>query len=753
MRRIEIISASAGSGKTYRLAETLREALASERARPEAIVAVTFTTKAAAELQERARRFLIEKGRFEDAQRLRASRMGTVNSVCGRLLSEFAFDLGLSPEQNVLDDPAAEAALRRARSLFEATDGLEQLSELGSRMRFFEPDEFIRDILDRARVNGISADDLESSCDRSVTTFLGLLPQPLGDARRFENQVTKALGKFLEETKEGDDTKVTRDARAFATSALSRLSSGRTLDWNNWAKLAEFSAGKSCREPAERVAAAAADFRRHPQLRSDLEQAIRLVFKAAAGALDAYQRYKKERGVVDFPDQLAMALDALRTPAIRQQLEGEIDLVLVDEFQDTNPLQLAIFLELSELATRSVWVGDQKQSIFGFIDTDPVLMDSAIEAILGDEEPETLPLSWRSRPELVHLTSQVFAPAFERVGIPGSRTRLEPELKEEPTGLGAIVERWRLVAGRTAKSATDALAAGVKELLADPEVRVRDRQTKEVRAVRFGDVAVLCRTNKSALRVAGSLAELGIPSVLPRNELLSTPEGQLVLAGLQRWVDPQDALAAATLARLAGSLGDDTAWLEAALESPRAGAFVETPAVQRLDAVRRAHPGASLLEAFDRTAEAIGARDLACSWGRTEERLANLDALRSLVVAYERLRSVEGRPATLGSLVPYLLELSAEGEDPRAVQADLDAVEVSTWHGAKGLEWPITVLFELEFSKDDTALGVHVEQGTEGFRVRESSGRSVDPILAESFSHAAQEELSSREPWKHIPPI
>ena len=72
--------------------------------------------------------------------------MGTVNSVCGRLLREFAFDLGLSPDQQVLDDPAAEAALRRARSLFELSSGEGQLAELGSRMRYFEAEEFIREI-------------------------------------------------------------------------------------------------------------------------------------------------------------------------------------------------------------------------------------------------------------------------------------------------------------------------------------------------------------------------------------------------------------------------------------------------------------------------------------------------------------------------------------------------------------------------------------------------------------------------------
>src|SRR5204862_4090544 len=128
----------------------------------------------------------------------------------------------------------------------------------------------------------------------------------------------------------------------------------------------------------------------------------------------------------DFVDQEALALELLRREDVRAALQGQLDLVLVDEFQDTSPLQLAIFLELASLARQSVWVGDQKQAIYGFRGTDPALMDAVIEsltAISTDPELvlaaveavgkhaklETLSVSYRSRPELVHLTSDVFA--------------------------------------------------------------------------------------------------------------------------------------------------------------------------------------------------------------------------------------------------------------------------------------------------------------------------------------------------------
>jgi len=712
---IEIISASAGSGKTHRLTEILLGSLESGAARPEAIVAVTFTTKAAAELQERARRFLVESDRPEDAQRLAASRISTVHSVCGGLLSEFAFDMGLSPEQNILDEAAATSALLRARSLSGGQMRGEEFADLKSRMRSFDWDEVTRDLLDRARSNGLTAKDLHSCRDRSLETFREFLDPPMKDVARFERGVVQALERFLENVPEEDTTKVTAKACSGARSAVSRLRSGAGLTWDAWVRLAEFTAAKASQDAAAPVAGAAADFHRHPRLRADLERAIELVFDAAADALEGYQAYKQQRGAVDFTDQLTLALEALRTPEIQEQLRGEIDLFLVDEFQDTNPLQLAIFLELARLAKRTVWVGDQKQSIFGFIGTDPALMDAAIKAILRDQEPETLPLSYRSRPELVHLTSDVFAAAFEQVGIPAKRTRLAPAKESEPEGLGPTVERWRLEAGRKNVDVANALATGVRDLLSNPETRVRAGSSPQARQVEPSEVAILCRTHNSCLQVAGALASLGIPSVVARLGLLDTPEARLVVAGLQRWVDGRDTLAAASLARLAVFPPDGEVWLDKALRSPYAKAFGQLPIVQAIDGLRKETPQVGVLEAFDRVAEAVGARDLSSAWGVAEQRLANLDALRALVVAYLELRASEGVPASVAGLLTWLAERSEAKEDDQAELSGSGAVVVSTWHSAKGLEWPITVLFNLDSKRVDNALGVHVVQEDAGF--------------------------------------
>ncbi len=110
---IKIISASAGSGKTFKLAENLLDSV-KKGTNPEDILATTFTIKAASELIERVRTELFKDCRADSAQRILDGYLGTVNSVCGRLLKEFAFECGLSPVQDVLPEVDGQFIFERA---------------------------------------------------------------------------------------------------------------------------------------------------------------------------------------------------------------------------------------------------------------------------------------------------------------------------------------------------------------------------------------------------------------------------------------------------------------------------------------------------------------------------------------------------------------------------------------------------------------------------------------------------------------
>jgi ATP-dependent helicase/nuclease subunit A len=179
---VRVITASAGSGKTYRLTAELENAIAAGRARPEGIVATTFTKQAAAELIERARTRLLQAGRGQQAHQLLASRIGTVNAVCGALVSEFAFELGMSPDLRILDEGTSELEFHRALARVVTSDVSD---EVGSLAAWFEQDfdwrQEVRRIVDAARANGMAANDLRACGELSVRDLdacMGRVPLP-----------------------------------------------------------------------------------------------------------------------------------------------------------------------------------------------------------------------------------------------------------------------------------------------------------------------------------------------------------------------------------------------------------------------------------------------------------------------------------------------------------------------------------------------------------------------------------------------
>ena len=754
---IHMISASAGTGKTHRLVNELEQAITAPctPVRPEAVVATTFTVKAAAELRERVRSRLLEKGHIDLAQRLGAARVGTVNAICGHIVTEFAFELGISPETEVLDETAADAAFRRALSglvshrrdegdgaVVACSEAAAELMAVAERFHDLDWLEDVKKLAGLARANRVSPDELRASAARSAEGLLKYFDEEVGDAAVIEKALEHAIEAFLASPL--DETGTTKKVKSHANRSLAQLKARRGLMWWTWAKLGADVPGAGSKKYYEPVRLAALGVERHPGLRRDLRRSIELVFALAAEALEAYAHHKREWGLIDFIDQETMALDLLGRPAVQEILREQIDLVLVDEFQDTSPLQLEIFLALSALSPRSVWVGDQKQAIFGFRGTDPALMDAAVAALLerdGAKALTTLGESWRSRSELVRLTSDVFAPAFARSGIPADRVRLEPAkpIAQAPDALGPVVEGWRL-GGKVKDQQAVALAVAIQQLIDDPQALVRDIVTNEARRVQPGDVAVLCRANVGCARATAGLEAVGIPAVRPRAGLMRTLEARLGLAALQLWIDPRQSLAAAEIGRLLTHPADGDQWLTQVIEKP-GEAYLTQPEVGRLADAAERQPLAGPLVAFDAAMEAAGVREACLRWGRPEQRLGNLDALRAYVHSYVSACEREGESATVAGLVAYLHGLDDGESDKQATLSGANAVTVSTLHGAKGLEWPVTVLHEIDSTHPPTAFGIHVMCDRERFDFGDPLGGRWLRYWPDPFSPAGDTTL------------
>ena len=722
---IRFISAGAGSGKTYRLTQLLFEELQAGRIRPLGVLATTFTNRATTELRERVRSFLVEQGDYDGAVAIGAARIGTVNSVCGGLLQRFAFEAGLPTEQRVLDEARASQLLRETIDTVIAGHSLTELLQVARRLSLDSAPQdplppwqkALGRLVDQARANAIDADALRGAGGLNAANLLAHFPAPVtGDLdARLRQAIAAALPEVrtaLEQTRQKNVGEYLEQLHAAERS----LQDG-TLTWALWNKLTAAAPAK-LRTVAEPIIEAAGLYTAHPRLRDDLTRYLELMYALAADSLDAYATAKRQIGALDFTDQERLLLDVLDDPFVASTLGDELDLLMVDEFQDTSPIQLALFLKLAQYARQVVWVGDIKQAIYGFRGSDTALMRSVIEALpkLGGTK-EVLEYSWRSRPALVQFVNHVFANRFE--GIPPSEVELSPKRPEIDNAVA--VADW-LLDGSNAEKRNAALAAGICKLLAS-DTQVVDTQTGQLRKVRAADIAVLARANDTVTAIAAALQDAGIASATQQPGLLARPEAVLALACIRRLNDDNDTLATAEIVSLADCaepeswLADRLAWLasgeppkgwkERALDGQKPHVILET--------LRGLRDQAAVLtprEAVELVIARCGLARRVLQWqqdaDRSRVRLSNLDRLITLAQQYEDECLAASDAASLSGLLLWLQDLAGNKLDTMAAPA-VDAVQVLTHHAAKGLEWPVVVLCDLANDVRDRLWDIQAE--------------------------------------------
>ncbi|MEJ2520495.1 MAG: UvrD-helicase domain-containing protein, partial [Desulfuromonadales bacterium] len=700
---IRFISAGAGSGKTFRLTEELEKALTEGRAAPAGVVGTTFTNKAANELRERVRQRLIESGEIRLANATGQALLGTVNSVCGRLLERFAFEAGLSPELEVLTEEDGRLLFNQAVEAAIAAEDVQRMNSL--QYRFDDKNDWrkkVKDIADVARANNTTETALSGFGKCCADDLLAYFPRPVD--RDLWRELEEAISVAVEGIKAiGDGTKKTVAYLDFIVQMKPMVSQKR-FAWSQWVKLSKLCPAKRCAAVAAQVVAAALMFDAHPELHADIRRFTDALFRLAAGSLRQYQAMKTKRGLIDFVDQELLMLKAMDNESVRGALGQELDLLMVDEFQDTSPIQLALFLKLAGCAKEAVFVGDVKQAIYGFRGSDPELMQTVLQEVdrLGGQT-DVLEKSWRSRPALVAYANGLFVPAFSKA-IPQKQVELAP-VREEKVGDPAVVH-WVLKGNKKERRAA-ALAMGVSELVASG-YRIVDKFTDSPRPVRYEDIAVLARMNVTVKQLADGMSAIGIPVQIERTGLLSTPEACLALACLRRMADPTDALASAEIISLSDCREPED-WLQNRLEYLEAGhpgqmwgerEGFEHPVIKALADQRQR---LQLLTPSETLSLAINTADLrraVSRWGlaewRVRQRLQHLDELVVIAGEYEDHCRSQHLAATVAGLILWLYELAASGLDSQPGAPKTDAVHVLTHHGAKGLEWPVVIATDLE---------------------------------------------------------
>lgn len=695
---IQVVTAAAGAGKTTRIVGDIAVDVATRA--PEEVLATTFTIRAADELVQRARTELFRQGRVDLAGRLLGARFGTVNAVCGQIVGEFALELGRSTSTSVIADTqeplvfaiAADAAIGAHAPI---------LNELAEAFGHDDPHppgrdppdwrKIVRSILTLARANGLAADALAVSAERSVASYLALFAPSAESAADLDAALAVALADAIAQAPAAPSATAVTGGIDRIRAAHTRAARGEPLTWSAWAglckvKCAPTKDGRAYQQALQTLAAAAGRHGEHPRLRADGVRFIREIFQCAAQALGAYEAHKAERGLVDFTDQEALALRVLQDPELAGRLQERISRVFVDEFQDSSPLQLAVFTALAEIADASTWVGDPKQAIYAFRGADTDLTQAAFAGAAAAGEGDVLSVSWRSRPDIVRLANAAFGPAFARMGLPPERHAFSRAARTDIGFDRGALAYWPLI-GKADEQAA-ALSRGVRDVLADGGTWTVEPPRDDHRPLRVGDIAVLCRTNTDVGRFAAALSREGLPVAVERQGLARTPHVELALAAY-RWIaDPSDRLALAEMARFFGDDPESDAWLQAAAEEGDDRLLAEVPIAPALATLRADILALTPAEALDAILALPEVMARVEGWGDHAIRLDDLEALRGFARTYEAECVSSGSPATPSGLLLALK--SADPERPPSLAAD--AIQVMTYHGAKGLEWPMVVL-------------------------------------------------------------
>ena len=767
---LRIISAGAGSGKTYRLTQELTALIKEGKVSPSGIIATTFTNKAAAELQERVRTQLLKEGMVDQANDITNALIGTVHGLGVKLLRRFAFEAGLSPHVSIMDDDDQQILFNNALSMVLHPDRVSLIEERAERLGYHKMEKKdwrldIKGITDIARSNAFGREVLLESKEKSIAGLLDLLgPAKEEEAKILNHALEQELDLAIKRLEGNEDqTRVTTKILDFLKQAHKDIRAKQYLPWYTWARISKVKTGKKSLEYVEPLKEFAATVHEHQGFQEDITGFTSDLFDIAIEALEEYDRYKKERGLIDYIDMESSVMKLLDHPGVREVLKKEIQLLLVDEFQDTSPIQLSLFLKLAKLAGQSIWVGDPKQSIYGFRGAEPALMHGIIKATGGIDAADIQKYSWRSRSDIVHFCNTLFVRAFDQTAA--EQVVLEPKRQakagistfnkiDEPLGMGTAVQHWQIEVSEGKRLPgmswfNQCLALELRDFLNSAPI-IFDKESGQYRKAGVRDVAILCRSNKACEEMAQGLEAAGIQAAIAQTGLLKTREAALMVACLKYMLYAGDSLAVAEIMRLCSGkslehiLKDRLVWVDGE-EKSRGQWGKDDPNIQLLDEWRGSVGDLSSAELVDLIISILGVHRIIASWDNVPQRLANVDQFRKLALKYEAACDRIHTAASIGGFLLWLQNKSDEQSDNQGTRSSEDAVQVLTYHAAKGLEWPIVICHSLESDLKDQVWGIALEQDAKEVDLNDILGQRWIRFWANPFADQHRNtELDSR---------
>ena len=452
------------------------------------------------------------------------------------------------------------------------------------------------------------------------------------------------------------------------------------------------------------------------------------------------ERRKRRLGILSYDDllsRLAVALESPDAPA-RERMRTRWRIVLVDEFQDTDPVQWQVIDRAFGGHATVVLIGDPKQAIYAFRGGDVVTYLAAAETA---STRATLGTNWRSDQALVERLQVVLHGAAlgdPRIVVrpvaashPGSRLRDAPS--DSPFRIRVVSREGFRLTKRQEIPIADARRHIAADCAADVVALLASDATYDGRPVRAADIAVLVAARDHGLLVHGELAARGVPSVVAGGgHVFLTPAADEFLALLEALEQPHRS-ARVRAAALTAFFGETTSGLVAGGE-----ALTDEVAdrVRGWALLVRSRGVAALFEAADE--HGLTPRVLAETDG--ERRLTDLRHIAQ-VLHETAVRDRLGLPALLHWYRQERLRNAPTTERTRRLDSDAAAVQIVTIHGSKGLQYPLVYLpfaFEKFVHQVDTAL-FHDDGGVRTLDVAGSGPRWAGHVERHQGEEAGEE--------------
>ncbi|MCQ2190956.1 MAG: UvrD-helicase domain-containing protein [Paludibacteraceae bacterium] len=752
MKNIEYITAGAGSGKTFTLTEKLSEAIANGL-KTDQVILTTFTKAAAEEFKIKAAAKLRKKGLYNEAIQLSGAMIGTIDSVSEAFVRKYWYLLGMSPELNLMGD--SEQKFYQTNSLIDsklitpADLSFFEKVRKSFGLKKKENDNFVDDvdfwkddllrIINLSRNYGIKsfAKTEKESCDEidkmfnnnKVTsiTWTSAFPS-FTSSKKYKKTQTAPAVVTLPDLKEisfrTQDFPTLKEAATalsakYYSDGLDVYENG-TMVWDHTNPVPKVGFGNSVflDKSCEPYAAYCNECLTSVYWGNLLKEYVRKICSIAANWQNDYAKYKKAHHLVDFNDVELKFKELLGNSQVQDDIKGQYKLVMVDEFQDCNPLQVEIFDMLSEIIASnggcSVWVGDEKQSIYGFRGSDMQFIKSVIAKFPSVNagknscglSQSTLKYSFRSRKKLVDKANSMATKMFGGgtllpIREVGGEDDLDDALgKSEPAiynwhsnnaskdkYIADVAEQVKLLINGISAPQNFVEKYGItKDSAGNPVYDKNGRILKNT--ISAGDIAILARKTADVNLMVDALNKIGVKVNAVESNIKGMAEIQLLMAILNYSLQKSLYSMSQIL-----YLWDNKKVEDVISDRISNVKWNQVPILKKIDEILLESKGLSVLQLIETLLLRLDIWNHVAKWGNVSRRHANINTFLRVVAGYEEHTRLLDIACSVMGFVNYYDSESVDVETPFI--KDPDAVSVITYHKSKGLEWPIVILDSL----------------------------------------------------------